>query len=158
MLAAIALQDARGVVVNDYMVWFLIALALGIAELLTGTFYVLMVALGLVAGGLAAWGGAGIALQLLAAATIGLVGVLILRRSRFGRIEEKGDVAHNPNVNLDIGQTVQVDTWREDGTARVWYRGAQWDAQLEPGAPKKQGKHVIKAVRGSSLIVAAAES
>lgn len=41
------------------IVWFTLAVLLVIGELMTGTFYLLMVAIGLLAGGLAAWPGWG---------------------------------------------------------------------------------------------------
>jgi membrane protein implicated in regulation of membrane protease activity len=48
--------------------WWILAGMAVIAELLTGTFYLLMLALGLSAGALAAHAGAGVAGQLVAAA------------------------------------------------------------------------------------------
>jgi membrane protein implicated in regulation of membrane protease activity len=148
-------RHGKGKVVSDTVMWFIVALGLGIAELLSGTFYVLMIALGFAAGGVAAAMGAQHLVQMLAAAAVGMAGVLVLRRTRFGRIEQKGDVAANRNVNLDVGETVQVDVWREDGTARAWYRGAQWDVEHEGGTARAAGAHTIKAVRGNRLIVAA---
>ena len=31
---------------------------------------------------------------------------------------------------LDIGQSVRVETWNADGTARVDYRGTQWNGEV----------------------------
>ena len=135
------------------VLWFVLAFGLLIAELLTGTFYLLMVALGFAAGGIAAWLGAPDALQLAIGAGIGIAATLILRRTGWGMKRLQGDAARNPDVLLDIGQVVQVPEWR-DGTARVQYRGCLWDATLEPGAVASAGAQVIKAIRGSTLIVA----
>ena len=137
------------------VLWFVLAFGLLIAELMTGTFYLLMVALGFVAGGVAAWLGAPDALQFVIGAGIGIAATLILRRTRWGMKRLQGDAAGNPDVLLDIGQVVQVTEWR-DGTAKVQYRGCQWDAALEPGAAASAGTQVIKAIRGSTLILAPA--
>ncbi len=72
-------------------------------------------------------------------------------RSRFGRAARR-DAAQDPNVNLDIGQSVAVAHW-VDGAARVMYRGALWDVELIAGSDTQAGHYTIRAVRGSRLIV-----
>ncbi len=138
---------------NDMTVWFVIAFMLLIAELMTGTFYLLMVAIGCAVGGSAALFGAALPLQLASGAAIGFAATMILRRTRWGRNRLHIDSAENRDVNLDIGEIVQVATWR-DGTADVRYRGCRWDATLEPGADPRPGAQIIKAIRGSTLVVA----
>ncbi len=138
----------------DWSMWFVAAGATVILELFSGTFYLLMIAIGLAAGGALALLGAGPSLQTLAAAVVGLVATGLLRRSRYGRPGARGNAARDPNVNLDIGQTVNVPHW-QDGAARVMYRGALWDVELEPGVPPAPGQFIIREIRGSRLIVAA---
>ena len=138
---------------NDVMLWFVVAFGLLIAELLTGTFYLLMVAIGCAVGGIAAWTGAAPPLQFVAGAAVGIAATMILRRTRWGERRTSTDSATNRDVILDIGEVVQVNDW-QDGTAHVRYRGCHWDATLEPGAIARSGAQVIKAVRGSTLIVA----
>lgn len=135
------------------VVWFVVGFGLLIAELMTGTFYLLMVAIGCAIGGLAAVAGAELPLQLVLGAAVGIAATTILRRTRWGRHRLHGDAAANPDVILDIGEVVQVADWR-DGTAHVRYRGCQWEAMLEPGAAPRPGAQVIKAIRGSTLVVA----
>lgn len=139
----------------DWTIWFVLAgLAIGI-ELFTGSFYLLMIAFGLAAGGGIAWLGSAPEWQFLAAAVIGVVGIGLLRRSRFGKMN-KDAAARDPNVLLDIGQRVQVDQWRErDGvlTSRVRYRGAEWDVELASGDTAQTGQFIIQEIRGSRLIV-----
>ena len=140
---------------NDEMVWFVIAFGLLIAELTTGTFYLLMVAIGCAVGGLAAVAGATLPLQLVTGAAVGFAATMVLRRTRWGAKRLQSDAATNRDVILDIGEVVQVADWR-DGTAHVRYRGCQWDATLEPGAAARPGAQVIKAIRGSTLVLAPA--
>jgi membrane protein implicated in regulation of membrane protease activity len=142
---------------TDWMVWFGLAGVLVVLEMFTGTFYLLMVGAGSAAGGIAAVAGAGGATQLAIAAIVGIIATYALRRSKWGKISA-GDASRNPNINLDIGQTLTVDAWNGDEqdtrTARVMYRGAMWDVQLEYGARACPGSFVIREVRGSRLIVA----
>ncbi len=138
---------------NEIIVWFVLAFGLLIAELMTGTFYLLMVAIGCAVGGLVAVAGAGLPVQLVIGAAVGIAATLILRRTRWGMRKLNGDASENPDVILDIGEVVQVETWH-DRTAHVRYRGCQWDVALEPGAAPKAGAQMIKAIRGSTLIVA----
>jgi hypothetical protein len=61
---------------------------------------------------------------------------------------------------MDIGQLIEVDAWQGVGnngySARVPYRGALWDVDLEAGAQPLAGQFIIREIRGSRLIVGAA--
>lgn len=130
-----------------YIYWFLLALGLLVAEMASGTFYMLVLAIAFAIGGSAALLGLEISLQLLAAALAGFAGVVLLRRSK---------AAHPAQVNdqsLDIGQPVKVVKWNEDGTVRVQYRGAEWDAEPELADTPRDGSLYIKSMRGSTLIL-----
>jgi membrane protein implicated in regulation of membrane protease activity len=136
---------------SEWIYWLIMAGVVVIFELLTGTFYLLMIAIGLACGAVAAWMGLSQPAQMAVAAIVGVMATLILRNSRFGKFQ-KSDAARDPNVNIDIGQAVDVDQWH-DGRARVMYRGAQWDVELAEGEPEHPGRHVIREVRGNRLIV-----
>lgn len=137
----------------EWMIWMAYAGALVVLEMFTGTFYLLMIALGLIAGGLAAALGMGREVQLICAAIVGAISTYGLRRSKWGPFARR-HAARDPNVNLDIGQTLKVDAWNEDGkTARAIYRGALWDVELEHGADNTPGIFTIREVRGNRLIV-----
>jgi membrane protein implicated in regulation of membrane protease activity len=138
---------------NEMSVWFLIAFGLLVVELMTGTFYLLMVAIGCAIGGIVAMAGGALPLQLVVGAAVGIAATMVLRRTRWGVRRLQSDAAENRDVILDIGEVVQVTAW-QDGTAHVRYRGCRWDAALEPGASPLPGAQIIKAVRGSTLIVA----
>ena len=136
---------------TDWMGWLVGAGILVIAELFTGTFYLLMIAIGLGAGALAAASGASGSVQTVAAAAVGLAATAILHRSRFGR-PARTEASRDRNVNLDIGQRVAVAEW-QGGRARVMYRGALWDVELGPGALPEAGDFRIVEVLGNRLIV-----
>ncbi|MOA23633.1 hypothetical protein D3C78_1442650 [compost metagenome] len=136
----------------SFTVWWLIAGVLVVAELLTGSFYLLMLAIGAVAGALAAHLGASETTQLLSAALVGaaaVVGCYLLRKRQARQQAGQG----NRSMNLDIGESVQVDSWAPDGTAQVRYRGAQWTVVLRPGNAATPGSYRVAEVIGNRLLV-----
>jgi membrane protein implicated in regulation of membrane protease activity len=135
--------------------WWVGAGVLIVLELMSGTFYLLMIALGFIAAAFARVAGANADVQFGVAALVALAAVVLLRRSRFGRRTRKA-AAHNPDVNLDIGQTLPVTGWR-DRRARANYRGAAWDVELAPGEPEDAKVYEISALDGSRLIVVASK-
>src|SRR5437870_3369569 len=96
---------------TDWITWLVLAGVVVILELFTGTFYLLMIAIGLAAGGLVALGGASSTVQFIVAAVVGVASTLVLRRSKLGKFN-KTDAASDPNVNLDIGQTLVIEEWK----------------------------------------------
>ncbi len=133
--------------------WWLAAGVLVAAELATGTFYLLMVGLGAVAGALAAHSGLAGTAQVMVAALVG-AGATVAWHLMRARSPRSAPAESNRDVNLDIGQTVHVPAWSPDGTARVSYRGASWQVRLAAGHPAHGGDHVIVAVHGSELMLA----
>jgi membrane protein implicated in regulation of membrane protease activity len=133
--------------------WWIAAIVVVAFELATGTVYLLMVALGLAAGGLAAWVGHGFAVQLLVAAVLATAGCLVVRRMR-ARLPKQAESQRNANVQIDLGNTVTVEAWQADGTAQVQYRGAQWSAKLDAGqGAASAGAHSIVAMQGNTLVL-----
>jgi membrane protein implicated in regulation of membrane protease activity len=115
-----------------------------------------MIAAGLAAGALAALMNSTIEAQLIIAALVGSIATLALRRSRIGG-DHQIDARRDPNVNLDIGQSVQVDEWSSYTAgiykARVMYRGAQWDVEYASQDAPPAGAYKIVEIRGSQFIV-----
>ena len=138
-------------------IWFGLSVLALIGEAISGTFYLLLVALGLAGGGLAAWAGFDGHWQLASAGGVALVGLLVLRLTGVLKKREV-DASRNNDVNLDIGQAVQVTSWSDDRTARVWYRGAHWQADLVPNAPALPGTYTITAITGARLLLAPSRS
>lgn len=130
-----------------YIYWFLLALVLVGLEMAMGTFYLLVVAIAMAVGGLAALLGTSAAWQLTLSAVTGITGTIILRRWKGTQVNEA------PSASLDIGQPVKVIKWNDNGSARVTYRGAEWDAELESADAPRDGTLYIAAVRGSGLIL-----
>ena len=114
--------------------WWLLAAALVALELFTGTFYLLMLAIGLAAGALAAHLGLSLSpgswwsprwwdrRPRSSAVTWQNGGAKAIRR-----------LVRMRSVNLDIGETLQVDTWQATARPRCATEGAQWTVVLAPG-------------------------
>lgn len=136
---------------HDWMIWFGMAGILVIAEIFSGTFYLLMIAAGALAGGVVALAGLVFALQMAIAAIVGAITIFLLRKSSFAK-KRRLSAARDPNVNLDIGQTVYIAQW-QGNHARAMYRGAMWDIELMPGGAAVAGTFIIDEIRGSHLIV-----
>lgn len=136
----------------DSTIWWVLAGAAIAVELLSGTFYLLMLSLGLIGAAIAAHLGATVTLQLVVAAVVGGGFVLAWRRYK-QKTPSTAPAGANRDVNLDVGETVQVDAWRPDGTGSVKYRGANWSVSLVGGAAAAPGLHRIVEVVGSRLLV-----
>lgn len=131
--------------------WWVLAALLVLAELTTGTFFLLMLAGAAGAGALAAQAGAGLSGQLLAAAVAGGLGVLGWQRWR-ARQPAPAPQA-NRDLNLDIGEVVEVPAWTEDGRAEVQHRGASWQARHAGPDSPRPGPHIIVALEGNRLVL-----
>ena len=140
---------------NVYLWWILAAMA-AVAELMLGTFHLLILAVAAVAGALSAWAGASGVTQVLVVAAVALLGWAGLRRWRPGR-RPAVTAQSNPDVLLDIGARVMVEAWEADGRGRALYRGAQWSVELEhtsAGAQPAPGAYQIRRLAGNTLVVA----
>ena len=132
--------------------WWVFAGAAVVAELLTGTLYLLMLAVGMVAGALAAHAGASTSVQIVVAAVVGLLATAVWH---FVKKKKDPSVTANANtdVNQDIGATVHVGHWKADGSAQVNYRGANWAVEAAPGAAQHAGNYRVVAMSGNRLVL-----
>ncbi len=132
--------------------WWGLAGAAIIIQLLTGTFHFLMLAAAFAAGAVAAQLGGSFVHQILAAAVAGGGAVAIWYAARRGRPPELPASA-NRDMIMDVGETVQIDEWNADGTANTFYRGANWTAVHRPGSMPSAGAHRVVEMIGSRLLV-----
>jgi len=133
-------------------IWWVAAGIVVVVELETGTFYLLMMALGLASGAIAAHLGLSESAQVACAAIVGGGATAIWHWHR-SRLPKKPPAHEDRSVNLDIGERVHVDEWAPEGTTRVSYRGSGWPARLAPGAVARPGEHDIVAVEGNWLVL-----
>ena len=131
-----------------YWIWWVLATVLVGVELMTGTFYLLAVGFAFIVGGVAAWLGASLEIQLVVGGVLSVVGVMVAHQWRARRAMPL------PQASLDLGQSVRVQTWRDDGSARVEYRGTQWDAEVADAQVARAETMYIVGTRGSTLLIA----
>lgn len=132
--------------------WWIAAGVLIAAEMATGSFYLLMLALGLAAAALAAHLGLPFSAQLVAAAVVGGGAIVAWHVWRQRQHALPGAASHR-NFNLDIGEQVSVERWKSDGTARIDYRGAQWNARYAGEGEPRPGLHVIRGIESNRLLL-----
>lgn len=132
-------------------VWFGATALFLLLEMATGTFYLLLVALGLTASGIASYADLSLIWQIVSGLVVSLIGLVALHRCR----KAKGYIPAQSNANVvqDVGQRVIVDAWDESGQARVFYRGSHWSARIDVDYPAQPGEHYIQAVKGLTLIL-----
>ncbi len=124
-------------------IWCLVAGIALVIEMLTGTFYLLVLS---AAAGVAALGALfdfGNAAQLGAFALAATAGAVALRRWKKPTAS---------SMDTDVGGRAQVLVVNADGSYRVRYRGTEWDATLPAGASANPGDAlVITAIHGIRL-------
>lgn len=136
-------------------VWWIVTAGLVIAEMLTGTIYLLAIASGAIAGALAAHAGLGLTAQIAMAAIVGALATVAWHFSKARKSRISGvQVSANTDVNQDVGALVMVEQWLADGTAQVRYRGAQWSVVCaSEDASRDIGLHRVTQVQGNRLVV-----
>jgi membrane protein implicated in regulation of membrane protease activity len=133
---------------HEYWTWWLVAAVIIGIELVVGTFYLLAIGVAVALGGVAAWLGASTPLQFAVAGVLGVLLTILAHRWRLARAMPP------PQPSLDVGQAVQVRSWNADGTARVAYRGTEWDAELaSEGTPRAETMY-ITGTRANTLLLA----
>jgi membrane protein implicated in regulation of membrane protease activity len=135
-----------------YLLWVIAGIALVIAELATGTFYLLVIGIAAFAGAAMAYLQQSFWLAAVVSAGVAAGGVIGVSRYRAPR-------AGRNSGSLDVGQTVVFEAWVSEGDrlARVRYRNSTWDARvLEPGALETGRVLHIRSVDGNTLQVSIA--
>jgi membrane protein implicated in regulation of membrane protease activity len=139
-------QEGEGM--SDTSIWWLVTGGLVAAELMSGTFYLLMLAIGAAAAALAAHLGMSLNVQLATAALVGGAAAVLWRQLSLRRAAQAPSELH-----LDIGGTVDVNAWDANGTAQVKHRGANWTAICASGPSPSPGAHRILTIQGNRLVL-----
>ncbi|HLX79752.1 MAG TPA: NfeD family protein [Burkholderiales bacterium] len=135
---------------QEDLIWAILGLALVIVELMSGTFYLLVLGIAAFGAALAAWLGQPFGVQAVVAsviAALGCYGVHVYRA--------KNSTRQMPQV--DAGQPASFENWLDQGArlARVRYRGSSWDALVEGEAAVEAGAPLyVVSTNGNTLKVA----
>jgi len=131
-------------------IWLVIGIVLVIAELVTGTFYLLFLGIAAIVGAAVAYLGAPFWAQAIVSAVVLTMGVVWIQRHK--RMQKEPAMPH-----IDVGQPVKWESWisQPDGLARVRFRDAHWDANVSGEIRGEPGEVLyITAVEGATLHVA----
>ena len=137
-----------------WLVWIVAGFALAIAELLSGTFYLLVIGVGAFAGALVAWMGGNMLVQAAIGGIVAIGGAVAVHH--WHSRQKPGEGQSN---FLDRGQPVVLEGWANESAniARVKYRGSSWDARVAQGTRPAPGTTLyIEGQEGNTLVVAAA--
>lgn len=141
---------------EQWLMWVVAGFVLVIAELVSGTFYLLVVGIGAFAGAVCAYLGANEVVSAVIASAIALVGAFVVHS---WHVRNRARTPHGSNF-LDRGQAVVLEGWVDEGArvARVKYRGAWWDAKLARSDehPPPGTTLYIESQEGNTLVVATA--
>ncbi len=137
-----------------WIIWLVAGLALVIAELVTGTFYLLVIGMGAFAGALVAWFEGGLIAQSIVSGLIAVAGAYLVHLWH----ARQPKTAEGSNF-LDRGQAVVLEGWSNESAriARVKYRGSTWEARLShpEERPSPGSTLYIEGQDGSTLLIAA---
>ena len=134
---------------DEDILWAILGLTLVIVELLSGTFYLLVLGIAAFGAALTAWLGQPFGMQAIVAAVIsgfGCYGVHVYRAKS----------AMQQMAHVDAGQPANFENWVDESArlARVRYRGASWDALVEGDAAVDAGAILyVVTVNGNTLKV-----
>ena len=137
-----------------WLVWIVAGFALVIAELLSGTFYLLVIGVGAFAGAVVAWMGFNMLVQAAVGGVVAIGGAIAVHH--WHARQKSGDAQSN---FLDRGQPVVLEGWANESAnlARVKYRGTSWDARVAAGDRPAPGTTLyIEGQEGNTLVVVAA--
>jgi len=132
------------------LAWAIVGLVLVITELVSGTFYLVMLALAAFGAAAAAYFGQGFPVQSIVASVVaaaGCYGVHLYRAKSAGQ----------KMAPIDAGMPASFENWTDAGArlARVRYRGASWDARVEGSEAVEPGALLyVVTTEGNTLKVA----
>ena len=135
---------------EPWLVWGVLGVALVIAELVTGTFYLVMLGVAGFGAAAAAGMGLGFAVQSVVFSVVAVLGCYGVHAYR-----AKNKAEQMPSI--DAGMPASFESWVDAGSrlARVRYRGASWEARVEGAEPLEPGGTVyVLATNGNTLKVA----
>ena len=128
--------------------WWIAGFLLLAGELLTGTFYLLILGATALLSGIASYFGCPAWGQWLLASGLATAGCLVVNRFKKAPMQ-----AANTTQNLDAGQAVRLLEQLDGTHLRVHYRGADWQARLDSPCAEAPATLYILHVEANTLIV-----
>ena len=119
---------------DPYLIWLVAGFGLVIVELLSGSFYLLMLGVAAFGGAAVAYAGLGFSVQAVVAVSLAVAGC-------YGVHVYRSKNSKDQMVSVDAGQPANFEHWLDEGggSARVRYRGASWDAHVDGTGALQEG-------------------
>lgn len=139
---------------ESWLAWLVLGFVLVIIELVSGTFYLLVLGVGAFAAALTAHLGGNVLVQGVIGSVVALGGAFAVHHwhARHRGKESSADF-------LDRGQPTVLESWTDEATrlVRVKYRGSSWDARIvgAPARPAPGAVLYIEGQEGNTLLVGA---
>jgi membrane protein implicated in regulation of membrane protease activity len=134
-----------------FLSWLVFGVIFIFSEFATGTYYLLAIGLAFVYPSVAAYVGASSGMQMIVLGAGALVHALIVMMVR------KRIASATPSDSSDdIGQRVEVIEWIDESSARVRYRGVEWDADKVRAEMPNSSFGTIQSIQGTHLIISTA--
>ena len=137
-------------------IWYIAAFCLVIVEMLTGTYFLLILAAGLTSAGTVSMLGGQLIDQVGTTLLVSVIGLVVLYVCHKTQSKASVSPVENPEVFINIGMTITVPCWNQDRTARITYRGTPWNARLERDVSSKffqPGIFRISSIQDATLIL-----
>ncbi|HEY4656276.1 MAG TPA: NfeD family protein [Cyclobacteriaceae bacterium] len=134
---------------ENYLAWVLIGFCLVIVELLSGTFYLLVLGISAFGAAAVAYFGMSFPVQAITATVVAAAGSWLVHLYRVKNSQQQ-------MRSMDYAQPVIFESWlnQPGRMATVRYRGAQWEAMLESDEDVKAGSTLyILTANGNTLTV-----
>lgn len=135
--------------IDNSLAWLIAGFLLIIVELVTGTFYLLVLGVACFTSVGLAYAGSSFTWQAIIAAVVALAGVVVVQRYN-------GKMGPKPMQGLDFGQPAAFESWvnKDASLARVKYRDSLWDAQIIGETAGERGEILyVNSIDGNSLKV-----
>jgi len=130
--------------------WIIIGLALIIAEMLTGTLYLIFIGIGFLLTSILAHYNVVFIYQIFFLSIFSIISIYLVHRRNKKFQSDKIDLN-----NFELGKSVFVQDWHGNNT-RVLYKGAYWEAQYVPQINYPSpiaGEYSIIDMQGNLLLI-----
>lgn len=129
----------------SFVSWLVYGVFFMLAESVSGAGYLLAIGLAFTYPAIGAYLDASLGMQLAALGGGAVAHALIARALR-----KPGSA---PSIEIELGASVDVIEWLDECTARVFYRGQEWQADKADSRMPDADRATIKSVQGSRLII-----
>ena len=119
---------------ENHVLWLILGFGLLIVELLSGTFYLLVLGIAAFGGAAAAWLGQGFPVQIVTTAMVATIGSWMVHAYRARNAQQQ-------MKPIDFANPVIFENWmnQRERLARVRYRDASWEALVADDAEVEAG-------------------